>query len=1650
MRDLLVLNRRIRFVATVVALIGIGTGLFVLARTAPYGIAKLVVEHQMSKIFKQRVTIDSMSGNVISQATFKGIRFYNNPKFGHPGIVFEIGEATAHYSLIKTMTHNGDFAAGTHTLNLKNVRVNAHKNTADLWNVLMILPPPEPGGAPLTFKGRIYFKNMTIQYIDDKGWGHDPAPHPFTDTFHSMDGIADFRDITNARLVWKGALGTLNSPITIIGNLNTTNGQWGFTINADRLPLAKWGPYVVPQKGVQLGGQLADVSAQIQSKYRPKHGEFPFWFNTTLILTQGRLKIPVFPTTFQGINGYLHLTNTPNPTTMLRLDIRSAMIGTSSISAKGLINLDRGNLNLQLYSNSLQVSAVKALFPSISEWKIIGSGIASASITGTMSSPNVRGMYQLPESKAYGFPVAQLGLVFSFLDHRLKIESTSGIVHDGLIQLSATLNTHTKIPHIDAELHSTLLDTGLIGKTHVVDGRLSTSIRVAGPTPRLALTLHATSDTGVRWMNQKIRSADITGWVLDGINVVVDHAYFKINDSTLPVHAYGLIRGWKTAEFAFEGADIELADIDPAHIGPGGRAFTHGHLFAALTPEFWDSPRSTLVVTGNGHIDHYTVYGQPFDQVNFDVTMTPSTYELRELTTHFNDETMTLQGRLVNGAPQSLMIRANRFSVLENSMLQKYIPASLKPFQGYFSGSAIIEGTGHPSRSDAVLSQLLASGNMRIDTAQVRGQTFDSLMWVGEWNGSVLTTTRALIQQHTSIIALAGRIDTSLNMTLQIQAGTQINLSDFSASLQPILGTISGDGAVSGSITGNVKNPTIILALDFENIQWGGVQLRQIRGGVGIQNNRLLAQNLIIQPKKGQFNLNGYFNLAPISEKDTNPLDYDLALGIAPMSLDALSDLIESVRREWIIRFRQDMPAAEPVVKNANVGTKRASNPFLVEDPELSKPVATLYNIGTEDHSLALLNTVRTRQKYVQFVSDIGLADILSGTLTGKIHTRSRQDQAPEVTAQLEFTDATLSFLRGKKINFDIIPQGDELAYKLTVQKGDMGGSSFDLFVSEGTYNANGYLTIQKSEVNSGAGQIHSILSGKFPLSGYWNPDHLDHPMDIRLTWDKDDVNILAIFVPYLKRVTNRGQIVLRLEGPLLHPVLSTEKVELVNAAIILNDELVPLQSPLQIVDGSFSIQSNTMILNGLTFQWRGPDTIKLGASTPETNRISINGTVTIDRLRLIKPDKVDLTMALNFGNSALTINFPQIYHGQVELQELKINGPYSIPISKGEKDTQREVSGTDRETGPVISGGAQLVDGELSLPTLGEKPIRPTFLFNIRGSIGQNTRLVGSLVGDGLWADVANRFNLSLAKSTSPIIITGTFNAPRIRNSITVSTGFINLLNRQFEILSIDRQRDYFRGSQYKVHNNTVEFQTDYSSTKNKLIPQLNITALTVIEPLVQSTSNSVEADATKYAHILVTIRGPVYNLQGFQFEKYVSARSDTTDRLDYRGMYGLGLNPDSQNSGDAAEIARMLAPELLDAQTQNGNDNVFIRQVGSGAVNYISQVALRGIERDLAKNIGVDDIQISYKLGEAVFGGISNHTVGVSVAKSLLSNQLYIRARTDVDVERRKYSNTLQLSEVELTYYLEKYWSLNYANFIDDAGDSKNRYNIKYSYEF
>ena len=1669
LRNLLSLNRRIRFVATVTAMVSIGLGLFVVIRTAPYGIARLIVEHEMSKIFKQEITIDEMSGNIFSVATFKGIHFKNKPEFGQPGVVLDIEEATAHYSLIRTIAHHGDFAAGTHTLRLKGMVINAHKNRDDLWNVLMIIPPPDPRlkPQPLTFHGRIYIEESTIHIQDDRGWGSHPAPHPFRDDITDLTGIVDCKDIKNARIAWSGALGIPRSPFQLVGNLNTTNGQWAFKIQSDNVPLIKWGPYVLPQSGVSLSGGSADIDVFVRSKLNPPKTEFPLWYTVDAALHRARFRLALFPIPATEIKGTVRLYNTlfkdgaplnkmgHRQNTIIELNIRSAAIGKSPFSAVGAIALDSHTIAINLKSSALDFKSIKLLFPSLQTWKMMGTGIASLNVSGPLSSPNVNGRYIVANATAYGFPVEKLDLSIGYGHQLLTIQSVSGTVHDGPFAVSASVSFNATTPHIHAVLDSTQMDVNRIGPNSGVKGRLSTQITLDGPTPRLSLAIRSTSKKGIQWMNQLIHSAVIDGWVLNTTNLVVDRADFWINDNDAPIHTYGLIRDWQVADFAFESHRIRVRDIQPDRTGLG-TADISGRFSALLTPEFWESPKSTLVVTANGTLAHFSVYTHPFDLAQFDITMSPSTVTIRHLKTAYGVESLVVNGEFVNGTPRHLFIKMDGFTVGDTPLIQSAIPTAFKPFSGVFSGSAIVTPLlSRRQPTESILQSLAISGNIRADQCILRGQPFDTVMFVGDWNGDQLSITQALFQKNKSTIAISGSIDRAHRMALSINSGTTVFLNDFQSTLQSVVGRADGGGSVSGSISGTVDHPHIQLNVDFSKMEFGGVQLRSIRGGFGLADRKLVANNLIIRTREGQFDISGYFNLQPLLAKQIQPMDYDLDLAISPMGLDVFSELVESIRREWIARFGSATVASEVTVRNANITIKPNANPFIVKDKGFAQPVKLIYSVGTDDTSLASLSRVKAQQNYSQYVGDIGLADYLAGTFSGKLRAKSRPGQTPDVSATFEFSDATLSFLHGRRITIDVSTKADLLRYKFWVEKGDMGGSPFDSFTSEGTYEPDGYLAITKSEVNTGIGKPYSILSGRFPLSAYWNDAHIDHPMDLHLNWAGDDVNILSIVIPHLKKVSNSGSIALRVEGPLKHPVFSTEKVELTHASIVLNDQMSPITSPLMITGGTFSIKSNIVTISDISFEWRGVDTMRLGASTPETNRMTLTGSVSIDRLELMDMTTAVLGMNLDFKNAFISVNFPQIYRGQLELHNFKINGPYSIPISKTAKDTQRLVSGTEKETGPIISGAVSLYDGELSMPTIGDHPLRPNFMLNMKGSIKQNVRLVGSLVGEGILADVANRFDLSLAETLSPVIVSGTLNAPKIQNSIVVSTGYINLLNRQFEILSQDRQRPYLKTNQYQIHNNSVEFQTDYSATQNRLVPQLKITALTIIEPLVTATPTTStltsDADSSKYTHVLINIRGSAYSLQGFQFVKYVSARADTIDRPEYRGTYRLG-NGSNGGIGDASEIAKILAPELLEADTTRsnpGNDRL-LTQLGSGAVNYISQGALRGIERGLAKNIGVDDIQINYDLGEALFKNVSNQTVGVSLAKSLLSNQLYVRARTDVDIEKRKYANTLQLSEIELTYYLERNLTLNYANFIDGVGDTRNRYNVKYSYEF
>lgn len=1707
MRDILRLQRQIRLIATITAVAGIIFGVGAIIRTAPYGIAKLVVEHELSKIFKQRVTIDRMSGNIVSVAHFEGIRFYNHPSLNRPGTVVLIGEATARYNLIKVMAHNGDFAAGTHTLTIRKLAVTTLRTKTDQWNVLMILPPPEPQAPPLSFTGRIYIDDSTIEIRDEKGWGNSQPNSAFVDHVTDLAGVVDFHDIRDAKMVFSGKLGLTKAPFRIIGNLNSTNGQWDYRINISDLNLTKWGPYMIDNPSLSVMGGTLDAEVHIHSKYLPNQHEFPFWYDLVGHIRDTTLSMPIFPASATKMSGMItmannhiesdqvmHLGNHPetpihliksmvdtgiidseghiyatihsvgelknrlpnrfkgvaprlfpllnHPNTRLSIHSIKCQIANSPIVATGYLTFDPNTIHVSLASKTLDVATIKSLFPATRAWKITGNGPVLLTISGAMTSPTVSGDYTPVTAKAYGFPVADLALSFRYFDHSLNLNTSKGTIYSGPIQLACSANFSTIIPTIEAEFISRQMDTTRL--TSSLTGRASTRVHISGPTKKLALMGELMSDSTIGWMNQTITHASVQGWILDATNLLLEKGTLSINQSSQPINFFGIIRNWTSAEFAYSGASIVFRDIE---IGSNGYGIgtVSGKLSAILTDDFWANPRSTLVVTANGTLENPSIYRQVFDRVLFDITLEPSITRIRQLDLITGGGALSGSGIIEGKIPRHLFITASNFGVSENSIFQKIIPNSLKPFAGILSGSAIVESKV-PKSISLNYGTIVASGNIRLTQGEIRGQSFDHLLMVGTWDGEAFTVENSIFKKNNSLISISGRISSDTRMDLTISDGTTVNLSDFSQTIAPIMGKLSGTGSVSGSIQGYPDNPNIMLFLKMNPLEIGTVKIQSVVGGIGIINGKLTASRLTICPREGQIDIDGYFELSQLNSPKNPPLNYAVSLTVTPMRLEFLVDLIEGIRFEWMSRVGNTPPATELQISAANITSDSPKNTkrILVDD-SFNQAVPILYSLGSK-HSIKTLQIVDELIAANTITHDLGISDSVSGLFSAKIDARSRPNLPPEISADIHCEDATISFLHGKEISVGISSKANELTYTFRVRDGDMGGSSFDLLQSTGTYDTNGYLSIETTDIMTQRNKSHSILSGKFPISAYWNPDHVGHPMNLLFTWKGDDVNMLSLVIPHIKQIKNEGTIALRMEGPLDTPTLSTERVSLVNASILLNDQMSPITSPLEIISGTFAIKNNKATISDIRFKWRGVDTLRLGSSNPDTDEMLVRGSVTIDHFSLLNPDTAILGMNLAFNDATIAVNFPQIYQGLVEIHQLTINGPYKIPISRHEKSLQKDISGTERETGPLISATVHFSEGELSMPTIGERNIRPNFTLDIKGFIKKNISLVGSVIGENLLAGFANRFDLSIAETISPVVISGTLNSPKIQNSITVSTGFITAINRQFEILSIDRQREYYRNNQYKIHNNTVAFQTDYSSTKSRLIPQLNVTALAVMDPLEVASSNlSADTDLTKYTHVLITIAGSAYSLDGFQFDKYLSSSSEASNRLEFRGSYRLS------NGGDASEIAKILAPELL-ANTGSGSqaNSRILTQLGTGAVNYISQVALRGVQRNLAQNIGLDDIQINYNLGDALFKTDSNKAVGVSLGKSLFSNQLYVKARTNVNLERQKSGNTLQLSDIELTYYLEKNLSLNYANFIDSVGDSKNRYNIKYSYDF
>ena len=140
---------------------------------------------------------------------------------------------------------------------------------------------------------------------------------------------------------------------------------------------------------------------------------------------------------------------------------------------------------------------------------------------------------------------------------------------------------------------------------------------------------------------------------------------------------------------------------------------------------------------------------------------------------------------------------------------------------------------------------------------------------------------------------------------------------------------------------------------------------------------------------------------------------------------------------------------------------------------------------------------------------------------------------------------------------------------------------------------------------------------------------------------------------------------------------------------------------------------------------------------------------------------------------------------------------------------------------------------------------------------------------------------------------------------------------------------------------------------------------------------------------------------------------------------------------------------PEL---NKEDSASSEILTKFGEKRVNLLVRKGfLRPLEKQLAKSIGLYDLKIDYNLGSELLQTNTNQTnfLGLNLMQQLVVNQLYLKVRTNLDINSSEQaSQSFEISEIELQYYLLKNLSINYANLKDPF--TQNSYRPKLSLRF
>ncbi|KPJ67117.1 hypothetical protein AMJ44_07430, partial [candidate division WOR-1 bacterium DG_54_3] len=1416
--------------------------------------------------------------------------------------------------------------------------------------------------------------------------------------------------------------------IEVAGSTNFKTGTFGVNISASKLDLEKWGNYIVPIDPFKFSGGETDLSVRLSPS---KIIGWPVSLvgNFSFKNASGNFDEYKIEKTFGG------LSMTDDHISLKNL---ATQINTIPLELNGrFFDFEKQNLDLAISLKEANLKKIISVFPETKDLDLEGSGEALFKLQGTIPAPSVTGTLTVKKARFYNQEFAgQADL--SFKPPILKMEKLDFQLYQGRLIGKGDIDFSKDLPELMVGVELEKIDlVSLSQSSPGIVGRLDGELKMIGPLNDLKGDLSANLSQAM-FLGQPLDKISSSFQIKEG---EIYFESFSATSETASIQSSGKISRDLNFDFQARAEGIKLSGEGVLGTMQALLDSFQGNLSWKLDEKFFASPLKNLKASGEAILSQGRVGEQYFDLAQGRLTMGEGLLRIENVIFKEDQSRLQASGQTGIGFPTNLKISGEKINLIDLKILNYILPEELKNPIGQVDIN--IEITGEISEETKIVSldpllDLTAKGKIALINVKAADLSLSRGNLNFLWERRRLSFSESTFEtQKSNLTFELGHEDEN-----KIKAKI-IGIVDFSEfkRFTGKYGRISGRLGANLILEGEVNNPEVATSFWIEDFRFNQISFDKIEGGFYyFQNNLSFSAPLLFVEGRNRYEISGFANLEALRKNQPEESYLDLSLRIIEADLSSFLDLAQKIEGEFSRRLFIAAPGKKSKIDLSLLRLptferflRKGRILFYAHDGDRNfflESWGKLFEKAPEEFALAPEGNLGGK-----FSGNISLKGTLknpSAKFNGKIENgffKNFTFDALRAKASFENNllkverfdlfkkrgifsgvgeidlDGNLSItISAKNFPMDILKilfdkdfdgnldmnatlqgpiQNLEIVGTLAGKNLSLADVNFDkVFLS--ITKKNDYLFIHKLSLEKDRGL--SSLSGSIAFTP---------PGAISLEADFQDnsLGLLNLFTDQIKWIEGKASAQIQIKGTTGDPVMSGE-ISIENARIYVK----AIDSEIKNIEGAAKVENSQLNISALTGIWEGEKT------RDYSNFLGLAGRID---LRHIFSEKKMINLNLVFTPTQIYAYFPNLYTGAIKIKEAHLFGPFNFDFSAG----------------PKLSGKIEINNSSITLAKTKQKGNIFPLTFDLSVDLNKNVYVD---MQDVFTIAFSNIF-MNLGIESKQLKVLGNLAYPSLLGKIFLKRGAVTIFNRNFDLLSSEKQELYFPYDADKIKDNIALFTGEEGP--EGLMPDITITAKAEIESLEQDESGK---PIRKKTIILSRLQGVIQALEkerglNITFFSYVEDKTKTPP----------GITPVDYSE---QEIKVMLMPDIIkDLIAQEAKEKEIKVDRNVVVAEYVSSLVfqayvLRPVERELEQKFGLESLTLEYNIGKDVRQAMVKEAKGfedekpdwrIGVAKGFF-DRIYL------EVNYEQFGTETELAQeyfnYQLTFKLDPIWSIIY----------------------